>query len=209
MTDPSPLAKARAAALAELRAAPPAVSWRRLAARLVAAEVAFSLVAIAATLAGGLARPADVVGHLLTVAPLLAVCAAGAVAAIAPRLGRPGVAWRVAVLAAAPAVMALLVFARGPGVPSATPGWVCSVSHLGVGLAPLVFVLVALRQSAPSWTRAGAAGLGAGTTGALLGELVCRRGAQHVLVYHLGAWVLLALACVALSRWLKPRTFAP
>jgi len=28
-------------------------------------------------------------------------------------------------------------------------------------------------------------------------------------VYHLGAWVLLALTCAAIARALRPRTFAP
>lgn len=206
MTDPSSLARARAAALAELRARPTAVSWRRQAARLVAIELGLSLAGGVATLATGLARPAEVLGHLLTLAPLVAVCALGAVATVAPR---GGIAWRFIVLALAPAVMALLVLARGAGLSSATPAWVCSASHVAVGLGPLTFALVALRQSARSWTRALAAGLGAGTAGALLGELVCRRGAQHVLVYHLGAWALLALAGVAVSRWLAPRSYAP
>ena len=45
---------------------------------------------------------------------------------------------------------------------SATPGWVCSVSHFGLDLVPLAVALVALRQAAWRWSRVLAMGLGAG-----------------------------------------------
>jgi hypothetical protein len=102
-----------------------------------------------------------------------------------------------------------LVLARGAGLPSATPEWVCSVSHVALGLLPLGFALWALRQCAWRWTRALAAGLGAGTAGALLGELACHRGGLHVLVHHVGAWLLIGAATVLISRRARPRTFAP
>lgn len=212
MTAPSresALARGRAAALAELRAAPRAVSWRRQAARLVTAQVGLALVGMAVSLVAGLARPGDVLSHLATIVALLAVGCLGAVAALAPRRPRALSAWRMAALAAAPAAMALVVLARGAGLPSTRPEWVCSATHLAVGLVPLACALVGLRQWAWSGTAAFAAGLGAGTTGALLGDVVCERGAAHVLVYHLGAWIVLALACLVISRRLRPRTFAP
>jgi len=105
--------------------------------------------------------------------------------------------------------MAALVLSRGAGAPSSTPEWVCSASHLGIGLAPLAFALWGLRQSAWQWSRSVAAGFGAGTAGALLGELACHRGAHHVLVHHVGAWIVVSTACVLLSRRARPRTFAP
>lgn len=182
----SPLARARAAALDELRRVPQAVSWRRQAAMLVATQVGVGLLGVGAALGAGLARPSDLLPHLLTIAPLIAVAALGAIAALAPRPAGSLVTWQLAALAAAPAAMAAVVLARGAGAPSASPQWVCSASHLGIGIMPLAFALVGLRQSARSWTGALAAGLGAGTTGALLGELACHRGARHVLVYHLG-----------------------
>jgi hypothetical protein len=101
------------------------------------------------------------------------------------------------------------LLARGAGVPSATPGWVCSLSHIGVGVLPLTVALWSLRQSAWSRPRALGAGLGAGTAGAFLGELACHQGARHALIHHLGAWWFVALVCVAISRRLRPRTFAP
>jgi len=101
------------------------------------------------------------------------------------------------------------VLSRGAGAPSSTPEWVCSASHLGIGLIPLAFALWGLRQSAWRWSRAIAAGLGAGTAGALLGELACHRGALHVLVHHVSAWIVVAAACVFFSRRARPRTFAP
>jgi hypothetical protein len=35
------------------------------------------------------------------------------------------------------------------------------------------------------------------------------RGARHVLVHHVGAWLFVALGCVAISRALPSRSFAP
>ena len=204
-----PFARAREAALAELRAAPRALPWRRQALWLVKAQLGLALAGIAVALVAGLAPPSELLAHAVTVGPLLVVSVLGAIAALAPRVGRVGASWRLGALGAAAVAMVVLPLARGAGAPSDSPEWVCSVSHLGVGLVPLAFALMGLRQSAPSWGRALAAGLGAGTTGALLGELVCHRGMRHVLVYHLGAWLLLALACARISRWLRPRTFAP
>jgi len=205
----TPLSRARHAAMAELRATPQAVSWRRQALWLVQAQVGLALAGMAVALVAGLARPSELFFHAVTVGPLLVVAVLGAIAALAPRVGRVGSSWRIGALGAAAAAMVAVTLARGAGSPSDSPEWVCSVSHLGVGLVPLAFALAGLRQSAPSWGRALAAGLGAGTTGALLGELVCHRGMQHVLVYHLGAWLLLAVSCAVISRRLRRRSFAP
>ena len=58
-------------------------------------------------------------------------------------------------------------------------------------------------------SRALLAGLSAGTTGAFVGELACTQDWRHVLLYHLPAWALVALATLVLSRVLTPRSFAP
>lgn len=139
------------------------------------------------------------------IAALLLLQAAGAWAALAP--GR-ALARGVTVLAAA-AVMAELVIGRGAGLPSQTPPWVCTVSHVGFDLIPLVLVLRALRWMSPQPVRALVAGLVAGTVGALSGEVVCGQSARHVALFHLPAWLLVVLAALLLSRWLKPRSFAP
>jgi hypothetical protein len=203
--DRSALARARAAALEELRAAPAAVSWRRHAATVAGGFVAtIALVAGAMALAGA-ADPALVAARGAWLVALIALGALAGVAALAPRAA----AARVVALAAAPAVMAALVLDRGAGLASATPEWVCSVSHLGVGLIPLAVAAWGLRQAAWRPARAIVAGLGAGTAGAFLGELACGGGARHVLIHHVGAWVLIAIACLLLSRRMRPRTFAP
>lgn len=204
----SPLAKARAAALAELRAAPRAVPWTREAVRLAAALVGFGLLAAAAVMLGGAARPGDLAARWATIIPLLALALVGGVAAIAPPAAGAR-AWRALALGAAPLVMVGLVLGRGGGLPSSTPPWVCSVSHVGLGLVPLWLALRALRQAAWSWGRALGASLGAGTAGALLGELACHRGALHVLVHHVGAWAAIVVVGLWLSRRQKPRSFAP
>jgi hypothetical protein len=207
MSSPSDdaLARVRIAALAELRRAPVATSWRRQAGLVVAIWVAINIVAGGATLVAALATGRDVIARAPLLAALLAVAAVGGVASLAPRT-RP---WTFFAGLAAVLTMAALVLSRGSGVPSSTPEWVCSVSHIGVGLLPLAVGLSALRQSAWTWRRAFTTGLAAGTAGAFLGELACHQGARHVLVHHLGAWVLVTIACVAISRRLRPRTFAP
>jgi hypothetical protein len=199
------LARARAAALAELRRAPVATPWRRQAGVVVAIWVGASIVAGSATLVAGLAAGRDVIARAPSLAALLAVAAVGGVASLVPR-ARP---WTFLAGVAALLTMAALVLSRGVGVASSTPEWVCSVSHVGVGILPLAVGLWSLRQSAWTWRRALATGLGAGTAGAFLGELACHQSARHVLVHHLGAWLLVAIACVAISRRLRPRTFAP
>jgi hypothetical protein len=196
---------ARQAALAELRRSPVARPWQRQAAAVVALWLGVSVVGAAAALVAALARPADLAVHAPLLAAVLVVAAVGGVASLAPRV-RPWAAFTVAVVLP---TMAALVASRGAGLPSATPEWVCSATHLAIGSLPLAAGLWALRQCAWTWRRALATGLGAGTAGAFLGELVCHRGARHVLVYHLGAWLVVALACVLISRRLRSRTYAP
>jgi hypothetical protein len=207
MTGPAddPIARARAAALAELRAKPVATPWRRHAAVVVAAWAGVAVAAVAAMLVASLAGAADIVARAPLLAALLAVATVGGVASQAPGARR----WTAVAIGGALVTMAALVVSRGAGMPSATPEWVCSVSHVALGLLPLTVGLWSLRQSAWTGRRAVATGLGAGTAGALLGELACHQGARHVLVHHVGAWLVVAIACVAISRRLRPRTFAP
>ncbi len=197
------MARARAAALAELRAAPVATPWRRQVPRVVGASVGVCLLAGAGAIIAGLSDGASLAERGPALVSLLALAVVAGQASLAPR-ARPWI-----VIVTAPLLMALLVLERGAGLPSTTPAWVCSVSHVGVGVLPLVVGLWALRQSAWTWPRALATGLGAGTTGAFLGELACHQGALHVLVHHVGAWVFVSVACVVISRGLRPRTFAP
>ncbi|HVZ73192.1 MAG TPA: DUF1109 domain-containing protein [Polyangia bacterium] len=194
------LEKARAAALAELRRAPVARPWTRRAAILGAAWGGLCALIALGALAAGSAAPTS----LATLAALLALAAVASVAAVAP-----GTRWASVILVAAPVTMGLLALARGEGIPSSTPGWVCSVSHVGVGLLPLGWAIWALGDAAWRWPRALAAGLGAGTAGAFVGELACHQGARHVLIHHVGAWLFVAGACVAISRYRRPRSFAP
>jgi hypothetical protein len=204
----SPLARARAAALAELRAAPVAVPWSREAAWVAVALAGVSALAALAAIAVGVARPADVIAAAPTIGALLVLALVGGVAVVAPPAAG-GKALQAFTLAAASFVMAALALGRRAGLPTETPAWVCSASHFGLGLVPLALALRALRRSAWSWPRALAAGVGAGTAGALLGELACHRGALHVLAHHVGAWVSIILVGVVVSRWRRPRSYAP
>jgi hypothetical protein len=207
VTGPSgdPIARARAAALEELRRAPMAKAWRRQAAVVVAVWAGIGIAAVAAAVLASLAGAAEIVARAPLLAGLLAVAAAGGVASQAPG----GRFWTAVATGGALVTMAVLVVSRGAGTPSGTPEWVCSLSHVAVGLLPLAVGLWSLRQSAWNGRRSLATGLGAGTAGALLGELACYQGARHVLVHHVGAWLIVAVACVAISRRLRPHAFAP
>ncbi len=87
--------------------------------------------------------------------------------------------------------------------------WFCALSHAGADLLPLGLALHLLRKSAPSLPRALLAGVAAGSCGAMVGEAGCGQSWQHVLVFHGGAWLLIAGAALLLSRWLKPVSYAP
>jgi hypothetical protein len=102
-----------------------------------------------------------------------------------------------------------LVAMRGAGTPSSAAPWVCTLSHLSIGAAPLLLALALLRKSAIGPARAALAGLAVGTTGAMIGEIGCEQGWMHVLVWHLSAWVALAIVAGLVSRRLMPRSFAP
>ena len=105
---------------------------------------------------------------------------------------------------------ATLVLMRGEAsAPSSVPAWVCALSHFAVGLGPLAVSVIALRASVFRPARALVAGLAVGTSGALLGELACAQDWRHVAGYHLTAWALIAVVEVVVSRFLKPRSFAP
>jgi hypothetical protein len=200
-----PLSRARAAALAELRRAPVATPWRREAARVAAAWAGVCVAAAVAAVAAGLADVGQVAARAPFLAALVALALLGGVAAVAPRAR--AATWLVAV--GAPLTMLAVAWSRGAGLPSATPEWVCSVSHVGLGLLPLAVGLWALGRGAWTWPRAVAAGLASGTAGAFLGELACHQGARHVIVHHAGAWLAIAATCAVVSRLRSPHTVAP
>ena len=85
----------------------------------------------------------------------------------------------------------------------------CASCCLGLALPAAVVALWMLRGMAFNLSRAIAAGLAVGTTGALLGELMCGRDAAHIAVFHLSSWTLAAIAVAALSTRLTRRSFAP
>jgi len=199
------LARARAAALEELRRTPRAVSWRH------EAVTALLLVLAATTMALGVGAWLSIVevhrlqGRWLPLVLLVAVQVVGVIAAIAP--GRRAMRWSAAALALAAAIA--LPLGRGAGVSSAMPGFACSTSHLAVDLVPLALVLYFVRKFSVTTGRALLAGVAAAATGAMAGELSCGRGWSHVLIHHVGAGVAVAAACVLLARAWAPRSYAP
>ena len=204
--DEPALKRARLAALAELRRAPTARPWQRQAWLLVGGAAA--LTAAAAVVVAALNWPLPAPGMRLPgMALLLAAQALGLFAALAP--GRSRLAEASWLVAAAGALAVLLGRALGTPTADATPGWICSATEVLAGVAPLVLVLVGLRDSGWSWRRAVTAGVALGAAGFIWGEVSCQRGPLHVLIHHGGAWLALALACAYLSRWLRPRSFAP
>ncbi|MFT3836914.1 MAG: DUF1109 domain-containing protein [Myxococcaceae bacterium] len=199
----SPLDRARAALTAELRK-PAAPSWKASLAMPVVASWFVMLAAAGALIGLGDATPL-LASRLPLIISLALLTGLSGWLAVAP-LGRaaPVVGAAIGLAAAAG-----LVLVRGAGLPSQTPEWVCGVSHVGAGLIPLGFMIAALRRAAPNPWRALAGGLAIGTTGAVIGELACSRGWDHVLKYHLGAWLMVAVVCVVLSRRVRPLSYAP
>jgi hypothetical protein len=191
----SPLDRAREAALAELRKAPVARSWRREALRhalLVPGLTA--AIALLAALAGIWRTPPP--ARVFAMALLLVGQGLAAWAAWAPP--RAGRALAPCVVLAASA--GLLVLARGPAGPHALPEWTCSATHVVMDVLPLALAVRALRQGAWYGAKSAAAVLGVGATGALLGELACAGDAAHLLIHHFGAWLLAGLGAWVVAR---------
>ncbi len=199
-----PSDRLRATLLAEL-AVTPMRSWRADVVRLVGACWLLIAAVAGVLIAMGWVTVAFLAERASTIVGLLGLAAAFAFVAIAPRQGR-----RVSIaLGVAAVAMVGLVLARQTGQVSAAPAWVCSVSQLLIAAAPMIFGLSLLRQSAVTPGRAAVLGVAVGTTGAILGELVCEQGFAHVALWHVGAWALLAGAAAVASRRLVPRSFAP
>jgi hypothetical protein len=198
-------ARALAAMREELARTPRVRPWRHEALRLFAAPMGLSLAVLGVMATLG-ATSADVLARVPGLLLLGATAGVCAWAALAPR-GR-GLSLGATLLTLGTALT--LVLLRGPGAgPSRLPEWVCTVSHVGVGLVPGLVALLALRSAAFLPRRALLAGVSVGTAGAFVGELACEQGAAHVLRYHLSAWALAALVMLVISRLLPPRTFAP
>lgn len=204
--DADGLARVRARCRLELAAPRRGRTWRHEIGLLFGASAGLALAAGGVGLAVGAFDPSVVSPRLAALVALAAVGGLAAVAALKPgaRLER----W-LTVLGAALAGV-LLVWARlGTGAPSPLPQWVCSVSHLGAGLIPLAVAAHLLRRTAHSPLRALAAGLGAGTIGAILGELGCGQDAAHVVVHHLGAWAAVATVTLLVASRVRRSAFAP
>lgn len=201
----APTDKLRAAVFAELDAAAPKRTWRADVVLLVGLCWGLVMAAGVVLFVAGEIHLDHVVQRVVPLASLFLVGAYCAFAALAPRRRTRLVA---GFLVAAVGLVGL-VLVRGAGVVSTAAPWVCTLSHLSVGAAPLVLALTLLRKSAMGPVRAALAGIAVGTTGAMLGELACEQGWAHVAVWHLGAWVGLVLVAMAVSSRLVPRSFAP
>ncbi|RKI16168.1 DUF1109 domain-containing protein [Corallococcus sp. AB030] len=204
--DPKAMERALAASRAELALKRPVRGWRSQALGVFAASAGMALAVMGVFLALGRTTGSMLMGRAPLLAMLLstsAVCSWGALSPRGRRLRWVGVGMALV-------SSALLVLTRAtPRGPSSLPEWVCTVSHVALALVPLVVALVALRSAVFDPLRATVAGLAVGTVGAVVGELACEQGPGHVATYHLGAWALLTLVTWALSKRLKPRTYAP
>ena len=198
------LAPLRAAVFAELDLAPRR-SWRGDVLLITGVCWLSFIAAASALLLSGHLTPAHLASRVIPLGLLSGVIAVCSFTALAPR--RPG--QLIAGYAVAAIGLLALVLLRGEGHPSTTAAWVCTLSHAALGAGPLVLMLSLLRKSALGTARTALAGLAVGATGAMLGELSCEQGWAHVAVWHLGAWVGLAVVALAVSRRLVPRSYAP
>jgi len=193
------------AARHELRAGRRVPRWYWHVAMIVGSTLGVVALAGAVLLAAGQTAAAVVAAHAVQLAFLVSASLGCGVAAFGPRL-RAGA---IAIAASLAAAICLVALRADPAVASASPGWLCLVSHLAAGALPLGVALHVLRDCAPSLTKAVIAGFAAGSTGAMLGEIGCEQGPLHIAVWHLGAWAVVAAAVVVISRRLTPRSYAP
>lgn len=199
------LAAARAAMLAEA-AKPRGPGWRARIAQVLALTVGVGVLAAIAGPLLGFVKPSMLVARWVTALPIAVAGVVTVAAAWTP--GRRGLRLGAAFLALGAAVVLVLGRESGPGV-GASPEWVCTLSHIAAAIPAGVVGLIGMRGMAPNPLRAVVAGLGIGTVGALLGELICERGALHAGLYHLSAWGVVATAVVVLALRLTPRSYAP
>jgi hypothetical protein len=202
---PSASDRARDAALAELHRQPRVTSWRRDVTKTLLTVLGSTALVLGAGTRLHIVEPGRFQERALTVVSLAALQVFGVWAALAP--GR-SVLRRAVALVGVIATAAVLG-GRGAGLSPATPPWACSTSHLAVDLLPLGLILLALGRFAWSFDRSLLAGIAVAATGAIAGELSCARGWGHALVHHVGAGLLVAVACVVVSRLRRPHTFAP
>jgi hypothetical protein len=203
---PGGLDRARGEALRELAAAGPARSWRLQARTLAATVGVITLVGVIVVAAVNW-PPSVLLRNRWPAMVFLGVAqVVGLIAAIAPGRSRLGpVSWALAALG----VLVVLAQRHAGAAGAALPGWICSASHLAVGLVPLTLVVRRLRDIAFSFRRAFTAGLALGVSAPLWGEVACERGFSHTLIHHVGSLVLLAVACLVLSRTGPRRSYAP
>lgn len=196
--------KARAAMAAELTK-PRKATWRTNVLRMSGLIVGLVVVVTLALFATGSSSLELLEARVVTLATLLVVGVAAVWTALRPHGRRD----RFVALGMVAVTALMLVALRGEGTPSQLPPFVCTLSHLGVGLVPAGFVLLLLRGMAPNGWRSLLAGLAAGTTGAAVGELGCAQSAAHVAVFHLSAWVAISLVVWLVSRRLGRSSYAP
>lgn len=198
------LAAVRAAMLQEAKR--PQTSWKTRALQLVGASLGLSaVIGIGAVLSGNAAL-ATLTLRWVTLLGLGAVGPLLVWAAVVP--GRASVRWFA--MAASVIVATVMVLTRPAAAlnASSSPEWLCTALHLIVAGPAIFTALMMLRSMAPSTPRAIAAGLAAGTTGALLGEMLCERDASHVATFHLAAWTIAAVVVVVLGSRIKRRSWA-
>ena len=197
--------RARLSAVSSAELTRPQRAWRRDAFGLALAAFGMSAGVTTVLLGIGNTSPALVLSRLATVVPLMVLGVAAAWLAVAPGLN----SGRWAAVIAAGFAMAAIVFARGAGHPGSLPQWVCTVSHLSLGLGPLVWATMMLRRMAANMVRSLVAGLAVGTVGAVTGEVGCDQGWQHVLLFHLTPWLVLTATAVLMSRRAGRWSYAP
>ncbi len=191
---------ARAAMLAE--AQKPRIGWGRRAVTLMLASLGTAtVVALVAALMGKTPE------LRMTVIPLFISGAWLAFAASRP--GRGWVRWVGAASAVGVSVALVLLRHEGTGAPHAHSEFSCTVLHVLAAVPAVFAALWLLRAMAPSWVRALCAGLAAGVTGAVLGEMLCAGDAMHVMLFHLTAWTGLTALVVLVSSRLSRTSWAP
>lgn len=191
----------RQAALLELREGKPIVPWSEQWVWILSALFGGVFLVEIILVAVGQTEISVAASHWPALAMLAATLAISTIGAVRPKttMVLPVVVF---------GFLAMAFLRQNTNYQSASPEWLCTVSHLGADVLPFFFALKVLRDFAPNPKRTILMGLGAGVVGAMLGEMVCQRGPLHLAIYHLSAWAILTAAVTLAARWIKHRSFS-
>lgn len=201
------LEEARLAALQELKEHPKARAWWTDALALVAVNLGVTA-GVSSLLTWSLTQHSSPVMRWSVAGALVAIIVLGAWGAVRP--GAQGL--RIATVALV-VMVAMWASLGSSGFAPEAPfisGLGCTRLELMMAIIPLPVALWATSRFARDSLRSLAAGASVGATGMLVLHLYCPNGTfEHLLLFHLLPWALVALLAVGIRRRVPTHSYAP